>query len=452
MNENIKKNTLLEKLKNKFKTIGDFFCYKDVKVRLSMIFPGLGQLLHKQIIKGLLYISIFITGILYFIFMGGKAIVGFFTLGTKEGNAWLNISGDNSIIMMLMGILAFIILGFLVGVYLSSVKATYETSKMVALGKKPRTFYQDLKQLVNSKFHITVLFLPVIGVCVFNILPIVFMILIAFTNYGNNVVPPKLVDWIGFGNFAKIIVLSDFAPTFFKILSWNIIWAIAATALNYFGGLGIALLLNKKCVKGKVFWRAFPVLAYAVPGFISLIAFKFLFAIGGPMNQMIESFGGTSIGFLTKDSKWLARIIGLAVNAWITIPTSMLLATGILSNINTDLYEAAELDGASRWKIFIKITLPFVVFSTTPVIITQFIGNFNNFGVFHFLREKIESDGYFLANNTDLLINWLYKVSITNKYYSIGAAISLVIFIITSVIALVVYLRSPAYRKEDTFR
>ena len=109
----------------------------------------------------------------------------------------------------------------------------------------------------------------------------------------------------------------------------------------------------------------------------------------------------------------------------------MLLATGILSNMNTDLYEAASIDGATKWKQFIKITLPFVIFSTTPVLITNFIGNFNNFGVFYFLRGGLYNDGYFLASDTDLLINWLYNLSIDNNYYGIGAALSLIIFIIT---------------------
>ena len=130
--------------------------------------------------------------------------------------------------------------------------------------------------------------LPVLGVCVFNILPIVFMILIAFTNYGGDIVPPELVDWVGISNFKKLVSLSQFAPTFFKILGWNVIWAAASTALNYFAGLGLALLLDKDCVKGKAFWRAFPVLAYAIPGFITLLAFKFMFSYGGPLISLSQ--------------------------------------------------------------------------------------------------------------------------------------------------------------------
>lgn len=246
--------------------------------------------------------------------------------------------------------------------------------------------------------------------------------------------------------------MGELSQSFVKILGWNLLWAFASTFANYFMGLGLALLFNKKCVKGKAIWRAFPVLAYAMPGFITLLAFKFMFSNGGPINNMIVADGGKIIDFFGINSTWMSRGIGFFVNAWLSVPSIMLLATGILSNINADLYEAAKIDGASSWVQFKKITLPFVIFSTTPVLISQFIGNFNNFGVFFFLRSNVTSEGYFLASDTDLLINWLYRMSIDKNYYSIGAAISLVIFIITSVLSLIVYVRSASYKKEDTFR
>ncbi|MDR1540545.1 MAG: sugar ABC transporter permease [Clostridiales bacterium] len=424
----------------------------DMKVTLSMIFMGLGQLLHGQLAKGILYLLLQIGAVLYFIFSGATAIAGFFTLGSVRGNQWMGIKGDNSITMLIMGIFAIIILIVYVMLYLSNVKDAYATQLLVAEGKKPISFKSELKELLDSNFYKSALFAPIIGVCVFNVLPIVFMVLIAFTNYGGAIVPPELVDWIGFGNFWRIFTLGQFAPTFTKILGWNALWAVLATAINYFGGLALALLYNKKIVKVKAFWRAFPVLAYAIPGFISLLAFKFMFSYGGPINYMITEAGSKAVGFLDLEARWTARLIGLLVNAWISIPTSMLLATGILSNMNKDMFEAADIDGASPIKQFAAITLPFVLFSTTPVLITQFIGNFNNFGIFYFLRGGIYNDGYFLASDTDLLINWLYNLSIDNNYYSIGAAISLIIFAITSTISLAVYVMSPAYKQEDTFR
>lgn len=423
-----------------------------LKVRLSAIIMGGGQFLYGSYAKGILYFLLEISILYYFISRGFKDIAGFFTLGTRKADAWLGIEGDNSVIMLLMGIFAWIVAAVFFYLYQMNLKDAYHMQKVIEAGKKPAALKEELSQLLDKKFYITVLTLPVLGVCVFNVLPIVFMILIAFTNYGGDIVPPELVDWAGLANFKKLITLSQFAPTFFRILGWNLLWAVVSTVLNYFAGLGLALLLNKDCVKGKAFWRSFPILAYAIPGFITLLAFKFMFSYGGPINQMITASGRAAVGFLDLDAKWTARVIGILVNCWISVPSIMLLATGHLSNRDLSLYEAARIDGAGRWKQFQKLTMPFMLFATTPVLLSQFIGNFNNFGIFYFLRGGLYVDGYFLASDTDLLINWLYNLSIDNNYYCIGAAISLVIFLITSLISLIIYVQSPSYREEDTFQ
>lgn len=439
-------------VKQKLKNVGACCRNSSWQVKLSAVVMGGGQICYGCVAKGLLFLIAEISILIYFIRRGIRDIQGFFTLGTKEGDAWLGVAGDNSIIMLLMGIFAWIVLGVVIILYRMNLRDVYQIQQRREQGKKVLSFREEVRTLLDKKFYVFVLALPVIGVCIFNILPIIFMILIAFTNYGGNIVPPALVDWVGIANFKKLVTLSQFAPTFFRILGWNILWAVVSTALNYFAGLGLALLLEKQCVKGKAFFRAFPVLAYAIPGFITLIAFKFMFSYGGPVNQMITAAGGTAIGFLDLDAKWMARLIGLLVNCWISVPSIMLLATGHLSNRDISLYEAARIDGAGRWKQFQKLTMPFMLFSTMPVLLGQFIGNFNNFGIFYFLRGGLYLDDYFLASDTDLLINWLYNLSIDNNYYCIGAAISLVIFMITSVISLVVYIKSPSYREEDTFQ
>lgn len=420
--------------------------------KASMCIMGTGQLLQRQWVKGLLYLSCFLSYVGYLIFIGIQDIVGFFTLGTIRGDSWLGIKGDDSIIMLLRGLLAFLITIFFLVLHRSNMKDVKKSQmRLQSKGQLP-TFNKACSSFFDKKFYIVALIIPIAGVLIFNVLPIVFMILISFTNYGGDIVPPELVDWIGFGNFKKILALTEIRATFFKILLWNLSWATISTFVNYFGGLGLALLLNKKCVKGKTFWRAFPILAYAVPGFITLLGFKFMFSYGGPINYYITLHGGNAVGFLDIDAGMTAKVIGILINAWISIPTSMLLATGILSNMNQDLYEAASIDGATKWKQFLRITLPFVIFSTTPTLIASFVGNFNNFGIFYFLRGGLYNKGYFLASDTDLLINWLYNLSIDNNYYGIGAAISLIIFIITSAISLLTYVRSNAYKKEDTYR
>ena len=339
--------------------------------------------------------------------------------------------------------------------YITNVRDAAFTAREVAQGRHPRDMRRTLQTMTDEKFHVTALVLPIVGVSIFSVLPIVFMILIAFTNLGGDVVYPQLADW-SFSAWGKIFNLGKIGATFVKIFGWNVLWAVASTGINFLLGLGLALLLNKRNVRGAKFWRAFPILAYAIPGFISMVGFKFMFSQSGPINWLLDNAGHMRIFFLTNDAsaKWWARGIGLFVNAWITVPSIMLMTTGILSNINTDLYEAASLDGASPFMQFRKITLPFVIFSTTPVLISQFVGNFNNFGIFFFLRGGVISNyaDYFLASDTDLLINWLYKLSVDNNYYSIGAAISLIIFVITAALSLSVYVRSAAYKQEDTYQ
>lgn len=448
------KNKFLQRVGNYFKNIParfkNFFGNSGRETYASMCLMGTGQMLNGQYVKGLLYLLAEVAFVAYFALRGVGDIIGFFTLGTQKADAWLGIEGDNSVIMLLWGIFAWFALVVLVALWVSNIKDAQKYADMRPFKTLP-TFKDDLSSLLNKNFCKFILVLPLVGVGIFNVLPIVFMILIAFTNYGGDIVPPELVDW-SLDSFKKLVALGELSQSFVKILGWNLLWAFASTFANYFMGLGLALLFNKKCVKGKAIWRAFPVLAYAMPGFITLLAFKFMFSNGGPINNMIVADGGKIIDFFGINSTWMSRGIGFFVNAWLSVPSIMLLATGILSNINADLYEAAKIDGASSWVQFKKITLPFVIFSTTPVLINQFIGNFNNFGVFFFLRSNVTSEGYFLASDTDLLINWLYRMSIDKNYYSIGAAISLVIFIITSVLSLIVYVRSASYKKEDTFR
>ncbi len=422
-------------------------------VKASMCLMGVGQFMQKQIVKGILFLLMFAAYIVYMVLAGGRAMYDFFSLGIITANPWLGIEGDNSVIMMLLGILAFIITGLFLAVHLANIRDARRTYEFVSRGNPTPGIGKSLAGMFDKYFYVTALVLPVVGVLIFNILPIIFMVFLAFTDYGGNIVESgALVSWIGFDNFAMLFGAKGLGSTFVKILGWNVLWAVMSTFLNYFGGLGIALLLNKKIVKGKRFWRAFPVLAYAVPGFITLLAFKFMFSNQGPINYYIELFGGTGKLFFGIDSRWSARLIGWLVNGWLSIPSSMLLATGILANMNTDLYEAARIDGASPWKQFIKITLPFVIFATTPVLIGQFMGNFNNFGVFYFLRGGLYCDGYFLASDTDLLINWLYNLSISKNYYLIGAAISIIIFVIAAAISIFVYVKSPSYSKEDMYR
>lgn len=153
---------------------------------------GLGQLLYKQWAKGIMFLVLQIAFIAYFVLTGATDLFGFFTLGTREGNAWYGIEGDNSVVMLIMGIFAILMIILYVAIYISNVKDVYKTQCAYDTLKQPETFKQEAAALLDKSFYKTALALPVIGVCVFSILPIVFMILIAFTNYGGDIIPLRL--------------------------------------------------------------------------------------------------------------------------------------------------------------------------------------------------------------------------------------------------------------------
>ena len=184
-----------KKLSKKFVGAKEILTQGNGKVSASMCIMGLGQLLYKQWAKGIMFLFIQIMFIVYMVLMGAMDLFGFFSLGTKESNAWYGIEGDNSVVMLIMGILSILIIILYIIIYIANIKDVYRTQSAVDTHKKPASFKQELGALFDKSFYKTALALPVIGVCVFSILPIIFMILIAFTNYGGDIVPPALVDW-----------------------------------------------------------------------------------------------------------------------------------------------------------------------------------------------------------------------------------------------------------------
>ena len=131
----------------------------------------------------------------------------------------------------------------------------------------------------------------------------------------------------------------------------------------------------------------------------------------------------------------------------------MLIVSGILMNIPEDLYEAARIDGASPFVMFTKITMPYVLFVTTPYLITQFIGNINNFNVIYFLTAGNPATlEYYQAGKTDLLVTWLYKLTVNSRDYSYAATIGILVFIICSLVSLITFRRSASYQNEEAFQ
>ncbi len=346
-------------------------------------------------------------------------------------------------------------------------KRTYIESHPDKYEGRPDSFKDNIKDLFNEKFHITILVVPVLGILLVTILPLLFSITIAFTNYSQGHIPPtQLFTWNGLTNFKNLLfpeansTYSVLPTALSKTVSWTFIWAIVATFSNYFLGIIVALMINKKGIKFKKLWRTIFVMTIAIPQFISLLSIGVLLKDTGAIGSLVQEWTGQRLGFGTNtdDSAVLmTKIIIILVNIWVGIPYTILSTTGILLNIPKDLYESARVDGAGTVTQLFKITMPYILFVTGPYLITQFIGNFNNFGVIFFLTNggpAYEGSALLGLGKTDLLITFLYKIvtSSNNAQYGIAAAIGIVIFVLCSFVSIVMYNKSGAVKEEDQFQ
>lgn len=472
------KNNLFKRivafLVNGFRKIGQrlqhnvqksYFVFKDgsIGTKLSHIIMGFGNIKNKQIIKGLMY---FMIQVAFFLFMftsplvnstplGIKALGNFITLGTEEGDIFNPT--DNSMLMLLFGVLTIGIIVMFLFAYSSNIKSAYKSDILRRTGKKLPSFKEDVLELFDGRFHVLMLTPAIIGITVFTILPTIFMILIAFTNF-DSLHPAGLVlfDWVGLDNFKAIFGgTGEIAVRFWPVLGWTLVWAFFATFTNYIGGILLALLINKKQIKFKKLWRTIFILTIALPQFISLLAMRNLLSEYGPLNTMLVNSGiiEAPIKFLGNAlNPTTARITVILINIWVGVPYTMLMTSGILMNIPTDLYEAAMIDGANKRQVFINITVPYILFITTPYLITSFIGNITSFNIIYLLTAGGPTVPGYIAGSTDLLVTWLYKLTIDQAEYNIGSVIAIFTFIITASATLLTYRRSKAYKEEDAFQ
>lgn len=439
----------------------------DSFTKLSLLVPGLGNLRRGQIVKGILFFCIAAAYWIYFFGTGLGVLEKLPTLGTKtQEKVWDDAqgifvyeAGDNSLLILLSGVIfVFVTAAFLI-FWRAAVRSAYRAEEFARAGRRVPNFKEEIESHFNGRLHRTLLSLPVLGVLIFTVLPLVFMISMAFTNYDrDHQVPGKLFTWVGLDNFRTVLDFGgDFGKTFWPILGWTLVWAVFATFLNYILGILLAILINSKSVRAKGFWRFCFILSIAVPQFVTLLTMRTLLQPNGAVNVLLREWGliaaDAALPFFT-DATW-ARVTIILVNIWVGVPYTLLTTTGILQNIPTELYEAAKVDGANARVTFFKITLPYMLFVTAPTLITTFINNINNFNVIYLLSGGAPATLEYYrgtAGKTDLLVTWLYKLTIDNKDYCYGAVIGILTFVISIVISLVAYRRTAAYKNEEGFQ
>ena len=439
----------------------------DIFTRLTMLVNGLGNLVRGQIIKGLIFLAVEAVFIYYMITAGFNCIINLIHLGGKEQEKVWNealqvyqyTAGDNTLLFLLYGVATIFVIVFFVISWRAAVKSSYMAQKAKQNGKKPLSIKDDIKGLFDKNLHKTLLTLPTLGVVAFTILPLVFMISMAFTSYtdGETAATTHLTifNWVGLENFKTVLNFKGtIGKYFWSVLGWTLIWAVLATFSNYILGMILAIVINRKKTRCKGMWRSLFMISAAVPQFVSLLLMRTMFNRNGIVNTLLQRYMGVDSPLPFWENATWARVLVVVINIWIGIPFTMLQITGILQNIPGELYEAAKVDGAGPVKTFFHITLPYMLFVTTPYLITSFTGNINNFNVIFLLSGGGPNNNYnkIAPGKTDLLVTWLYNLTVEDQRYNIGAVIGIMTFLVLAIVSLVTYHRTGSYKNEEGFQ
>jgi len=441
---------------------------KYVVTLCSAIIWGSGQAINKQWIKAAVFFIVqcifwFVelsTGLLdvitgqaeplfrncgYFI----RGVWGLVTLGEIPRLDSSVLVFDHSVMLMIGGIISTFILLLFVFVWIWNIKDAYKTHVLLDHGTK-QTSLEYVKGLWEKSFEYIMITPGALLVLFISVIPVLFSISIAFTNYNRNTVPPRnLIDWTGFQTFRDIIEIPIWGTTFVSILIWTVCWAFLATFSAYSFGLLNAVLINTKGIRFKKFWRGLYVLPWAVPGLVSLLVFRAMFNRQGAFNTLLMNMGiiDEALPFLS-NSTW-ARTILVLTNVWLGFPYFMSLISGVMTSISPELYEAVDVDGGGGWTKFRAISLPAILTATAPQIVMSITFNFNNFGHVYFLTQGGPPNPSFqMAGSTDILITWLFKLTLDQRMYNYAAAISIIIFIMIATVSGFNLMRTRAF-KED---
>lgn len=407
------------------------------------IIPGFGQFYNKQFVKGIIFFILAAAFISSFSQTLNWGFWGLFTLGTIPVL-------DHSVFLLIDGIIALLVAIIGLGIYAFNIYDAYHNGRKRDEGFTLSNVKEQYHNLLDNGFPYLMVspgFLLLIFVV---ILPIIFVILLSFTNYDLYHSPPtKLVDWIGIQNYIDIFKLDLWRATFFGVLGWTIVWTFGATTLQVAIGVFLAVLVNQKDLKGKVVFRTILILPWAVPAFISILIFSGMFN---------ESFGVINIGILQffgmEPLPWMTeelwtRVALIFLQSWLGFPFVFAMTTGVLQSIPEELYEAANVDGASIWQKFRGITLPMVLYATAPILITQYTFNFNNFNVIFLFNGGGPALPGQNAGGSDILISWIYKLTMTSGQYGKAAAITMLLSLIVVTVALWQFKRTNSFKQED---
>ena len=416
---------------------------------------GLAHLVYlKDYVKGAFFA---LTEIIFLIFSPSivSKLVDLVTLGEPQPNIPLK-QRTNSIFMLIDGILVLAIIVVFAAIYILSVKDAEKDYKEYCRTKRYPTQKENLSRAAGSSFTVAGLAPSFIMILVFVVVPLIFSVCVAFTNYSapGHIPPNNTVDWVGFDTFKDLLGgHNNWSVGFGRVALWTLIWAVLATVTCYFGGLLVAVQLQEINMKIAPVFRFIFILPYAVPSVVTMITWKNLLnGTFGTVNRTL-----LELGFIDEVIPWIgthhmAQFTCVLINLWAGFGYFMLLSMGTMTAISKDLFEAARIDGASKFQILSKITMPLVLYQTMPLIIMSFAHNINNFGAIFFLTggsPTVSDSTTTLAGGTDLLVTWIYKLTITLQKYNYASVIAVIIFIVLAPFAIFQFRQTKAYKEGE---
>ncbi len=267
-------------------------------------------------------------------------------------------------------------------------------------------------------------------------------------DYGAPAIEPGYMVTVGFNNFVKIFTNKNITTPFFRVFIWTIIWALVSVLSSFAMGLALALVFNSSDLKGKYFYRTIFILPYAIPGFVSILMWQgFLNEDFGVINKAFN----IHVPWITS-SGTMAKVSVLIVNLWLSFPYFMLICLGALQSIDASMYEAADVDGASKIQQFTLITLPLLLLALGPMLVGSFAFSFNNFAGIYLLTSggPVMAAGV-LPGHTDILISYTYKLAFgeQNKDYGLASSIAIIVFLIIGTITFLQFKFTGAFKEVD---
>jgi len=245
---------------------------------------------------------------------------------------------------------------------------------------------------------------------------------------------------VGWANYKAVFTENRFRGPFLAIFGWTLLFSVLTVVFATSLGMVLAVVLNWEALRFRSVYRLLLFLPYVVPGFISILVFKGLFNNNfGEINLILKGLFGIKPAWFS--DPFLAKAMILIVNTWLGFPYMMLVSMGLIKAIPVDLYEASAVAGAGPLTNFFKITLPLILKPLTPLLISSFAFNFNNFVLIALLTGGRPDfvDATIPAGTTDILVSYTYRLAFqdSGQQFGLAAAISTVIFLMVAVISLI---------------